>query len=127
MLMLSRTLITMGWIEIASIMISFVTLSRIDQYPMILLFLPILVVPIGILTLKRIPMGRSLNLLLSPIIVFTYCSGFMMLVEMFITAFKIPLILNQWHFGVLFLVAIIGHLFFFSNPKIKGFFVARGK
>lgn len=120
--MISKTLIFVGWIEIASIMTGFVTLYRINEYPMILLFLPMLVAPIGILTLKRIPMGRSLNLLLSPIVVFTYCSGFMMFIEMLIVGLRIPLVMNQWHFGVLFCIAMVCHLLLFGNSKIKEIF-----
>lgn len=84
-------IIILGWIEILTFLTIIITLVKIDYYPMVLLYFPIPVIIIGILTLKFKPIARRLNLLLPPLIVFTYVSGLMMLLEslIFITKGKI--------------------------------------
>jgi len=108
-----------GWIEILTFLITIITLVRIDYYPMILLFFPTPIAILGIFTIKLKPLARRLNLSLSPFIVFTYSFGFMMVFDFVLSIINPSLKLNQWHFGILFTVFLLMHIFFFTRPKIK--------
>ena len=108
-----------GWIEILTFIITIVTLMHIDYYPMIMLFLPIPVVILGIFTLRLSPLARRLNLSLSPLVVLTYSFGFMMVFEYIMSVVNSSFKINQFHFGILFIITLIIHIFFFTRPSVK--------
>ena len=111
-----------AWIETFSFLIGLVVLVKINYYPMLILFLTPLVVLLGISTLKLNNNARRLNLLLSPVIVFVYASGLMMVLDFIIFVTKLNLNLNQVHFLILFIILLINHIYIFSRPQAKELF-----
>ena len=108
-----------GWFEILTIAICINTLLHIDYYSVAFLFLPLPISILGILTVKLIPSAVRLNILLSPLIVFTYTSGIMMILETALRVFNSDINITQLHFIILFMVALIIHIFFFLRPRVK--------
>lgn len=108
-----------GYIEILTFLAIIFTLVHIDYYSMAMLFFPIPVIVLGILTIKLKPSARRLNILLSPLIVFTYISALLMIFETMINIFNLGLIIHKWLFNCLFIIALIIHIYFFTRPSVK--------
>lgn len=115
----SLGIIIFGWIEILSILATVMTLLRIEYLPMVLLFFPVPVAILGVFTMRLRPLARRLNLLLSPLIVFTYSCNFLIILEYILSLINPVIELNVGHFSILFLIAFIIHIFFFTRPEIR--------
>ena len=115
----SLGIIIFGWIEILSILATVMTLLRIEYLPMVLLFFPVPVAILGVFTMRLRPLARRLNLLLSPLIVFTYSCNFMIILEYMLSLIDPAIEFSRGHFSILFLIAFIIHIFFFTRPEVR--------
>jgi hypothetical protein len=111
-----------SWIEILSLLTAVKSLIEINRYPMVLIFFSIPISILGFFTLKLNPSARRLNLLLSPLIVFTYACGVMMLLEYIVGIITNKFNFSQQHFFILFFILFTIHIYFFRHPKIKNKF-----
>ena len=103
-----------GWIEVATLVSAAVVLQNMNRYPQMLLIWSIPVAVIGFYTVGLKPMGRNLNVLLSPLIVAIYGCGFFMIFERIL-----PVTLTEKHFYAFCLTVFVAHVFFFTRPSVK--------
>lgn len=115
----SMGVIILGSVEILTFISIFATLLRLDYYPMILLFVSPFVVLLGVFTILLRPMARSLNLLLSPIVVLAYLCTFMIIIENAAWLLGLSIQLNKTYFYLFFVSFLVLHIFFFRHPKVK--------
>lgn len=108
-----------GGVEILTLCMVINTLTNIDYYPIIMLFFPFPVFILGIFTIRLKPLARRLNLSLSPLVVFTYTFGLVMLLEFFIWITKINFRFKQEYFYFFFAIFLPIHILFFVNKNIK--------
>lgn len=115
----NANIISVGWIEILTLLIPIVTVVHRDEYPLILNLLPIPVAILGFCTIKLKLFARRWNILLSPVIVLTYTFGFMVIFDAVLAIINLSFELNQYHLGILFAAFLFMHIFFFTRPNIK--------
>ena len=108
-----------GWIEMLTLITTFLTILRIECFPMFLLFSPTPVAVLGFFTIRLKPWARRLNLYLSPLIVLTYSCGFMILFERISNILSLPIKLSQLHFLIFFVPVLIFHILFFIQSDVK--------
>lgn len=109
-----------GWTEISTFFLMIFAFQHRDYCPLNLVLLPPFIVVLGIFTLKLKRLALKLNLIFSPLIVLTYCSGFVVLIDYIASKFNaINFMLQEWHFWLLVILFLVLHIYFFNHPRVR--------
>lgn len=111
-----------GSLQIATIFVTLATIFNSARYPLLLLYLPILLFILGVNTIKLRPWARRLNLIFSPLISIVYACSFMIIVDGALAILNYKYQLNQIHFYSAWAIFFSGHLYFFIKSDVKKLF-----
>jgi hypothetical protein len=114
----SKGILIFGWIEILTLLATFITLVHIERYPLILIFFPFPVALLGISTIKLNPSARTFNLFLSPLIVLTYSLTFIIILESLLSIICPKVDITESFFYIVFAIALISHIIFFTRSSV---------
>jgi len=115
-------ILIIGWLESLSIFILPITVINRNYYPLVLTLFPIPVSILGILTLKLKPISQRLNILFSPLIVLTYFSYLVIILEKIGLYLSFELKFNEFYFSFFYIFFLLFHIIFFTREKIKNEF-----
>jgi hypothetical protein len=109
-------------LEISTLISMVLALKYRNAYPPNLIIMPPFVIILGILTLKLKRLALKLNILLSPVIVVTYCSSFFALYDFVTQGYTVNMEELDWLVWIIIIIFLLIHLAFFNHPKTRALF-----
>lgn len=115
-------ILIIGWVELLSVFILPIAVINRNHYPLVLTLFPVPVSILGFLTLKFKPISQRLNVLFSPVVVLTYLSFVLIILEKIGSYFCFELKFNEFFFSFFYIFILLVHIVFFTRKKIKNEF-----